>query len=144
MPAGRPRRMKMAAGAAILRGGRPERRGRAWLVPRARLKRGPGCPEAPPTVAPPGEARTAHAGKWGRPRSAVPQEGPVDVIDGRCRGPGIHKRTVVAGLLVPAPGGPPRQEVRAFGAMTEDTLALGGWLAAAGCRHGAGGRPGGL
>jgi transposase len=59
----------------------------------------------------------------------------MDVIYERCCGLGIHKRTVVACLIVPAPGGPPRKEVRTFGTMTEDILALGDWLAAAGCRH---------
>jgi transposase len=59
----------------------------------------------------------------------------MDVIYERCCGLDIHKRTVVACLIVPAPGGPPRKEVRTFGTMTEDILALGDWLAAAGCRH---------
>jgi transposase len=59
----------------------------------------------------------------------------MDVVYERCCGLDIHKRTVVACLIVPAPGGPPRKEVRTFGTMTEDILALGDWLAAAGCRH---------
>jgi transposase len=59
----------------------------------------------------------------------------MDVIYERCCGLDIHKRTVVACLIVPAPGGPPRKEVRTFGTMTDDLHALADWLAAAGCSH---------
>ena len=59
----------------------------------------------------------------------------MDVVYERCCGLDIHKRTVVACLVVPGPDGRPRKEVRTFGTMTEDLLALGDWLAAAGCTH---------
>lgn len=55
----------------------------------------------------------------------------------RCCGLDVHKRTVVACLLTPGPGGRPCKEIRSFGTMTEDVLALADWLAAAGCTHGA-------
>jgi transposase len=59
----------------------------------------------------------------------------MEVVHGRCCGLDVHKRTVVACLLTPGPGGAPRKEVRTFGTMTEDLLALAEWLAAAGCTH---------
>jgi transposase len=59
----------------------------------------------------------------------------MDVVHARCCGLDVHKRTVVACLLTPGPGGQPRKEVRTFGTMTEDLRALADWLAAAGCTH---------
>ncbi len=59
----------------------------------------------------------------------------MDVLYERCCGLDIHKRTVVARVLVPGPGGRPAKEVRTFGTMTDDLLALGAWVAAAGCTH---------
>jgi Transposase len=56
----------------------------------------------------------------------------MDVIHERCCGLDIHKKTVVACLIMPGPGGPVK-EIRSFGTMTDDLLALADWLAAAGC-----------
>jgi transposase len=56
----------------------------------------------------------------------------MEVIHERCCGLDIHKKTVVACLIVPGPGGPVK-EIRTFGTMTEDLLALADWLGAAGC-----------
>src|SRR5215472_10132205 len=53
----------------------------------------------------------------------------------RCCGLDVHQRTVVACLLVPGPAGPPSKQIRTFGTMTRDLLALSDWLAAAGCTH---------
>jgi transposase len=47
----------------------------------------------------------------------------------------VHKKTVVACLVTPGPGRRPKKEVRTFGTMTGDLLALADWLAAAGCTH---------
>jgi transposase len=47
----------------------------------------------------------------------------------------MHKRTVVACLIVPGAGGTPTKEVRTFGTMTDDLLRLADWLLAAGCTH---------
>jgi transposase len=55
------------------------------------------------------------------------------VVHERCCGLDIHKQTVVACLLVAEADGPPRKEVRTFGTMTEDVVALAAWLRAAGC-----------
>jgi transposase len=59
----------------------------------------------------------------------------MDVVHARCCGLDVHRKTVVACLLTPGPRGAPRKEVRTFGTMTEDLLALGDWLAEAGCTH---------
>ncbi|HEV2459430.1 MAG TPA: IS110 family transposase, partial [Ktedonobacterales bacterium] len=53
----------------------------------------------------------------------------------RCCGLDVHKRTVVACLLVSGPVGAPSKQIRTFGTMTRDLLALADWLAAAGCTH---------
>ena len=47
----------------------------------------------------------------------------------------MHKREVVACVLIGEPEGAPRKAIRAFGTMTEDLLALADWLAAAECTH---------
>jgi transposase len=59
----------------------------------------------------------------------------MDVVYERCCGLDVHKQSVVACLITPGPGRAPRKEVRTFGTMTEDLLALGDWLATAGCTH---------
>jgi transposase len=41
----------------------------------------------------------------------------------------------VACTLLPCPSGQPRKEVRTFGTMTQDILALRDWLEAQGCTH---------
>ena len=57
----------------------------------------------------------------------------MDVVYERWCGLDVHKKTVVACLIAPGPGGGPTPEVRTFGTMTDDLLALGDWLAEAGC-----------
>ena len=59
----------------------------------------------------------------------------MEVCYPRCCGLDVHKRTVVACLLTPGEGGRPRKEIRSFGTMTEELLALADWLVAAGCTH---------
>jgi transposase len=59
----------------------------------------------------------------------------MDVVYERCCGLDVHKRTVVACLLTSGEQGPPQKEVRTFGTMTTDVLALAEWLAGAGCTH---------
>ena len=59
----------------------------------------------------------------------------MEVLHTRCCGLDVHKKTVVACLLVsdPAAPGPPVRTVRTFATMTADLLALADWLRAAGC-----------
>ena len=59
----------------------------------------------------------------------------MDVVYPRCCGLDLHRRTVVACLLTPGPRGKPTREVRTFGTMTDDLLALADWLTTAGCTH---------
>jgi transposase len=59
----------------------------------------------------------------------------MQVLYERCCGLDVHKMTVAACVLVPGPGGAPRKEVRTFGTMAADLLALGDWLAGQGVTH---------
>ena len=47
-----------------------------------------------------------------------------------CCGLDVHAKTVVACLLTPD-----QKQVRTFGTMSQDLLALADWLRAAGCTH---------
>ena len=53
----------------------------------------------------------------------------------RCAGLDVHQKTVVACLLTPDGQGGWSQEIRTFGTMTVDLLALADWLLACGCTH---------
>ena len=57
------------------------------------------------------------------------------VIYERCCGLDIHKKTVVACLLTPGADGQPRKELRTFGTMTDELLALADWLRASAVTH---------
>jgi transposase len=52
----------------------------------------------------------------------------MDVIYERCCGLDVHKRTVVACVVISQASGRPRKEIRSFGTMTTDLLALADWL----------------
>lgn len=57
------------------------------------------------------------------------------VVYDRCCGLDVHKKSIVACLLTPGPGGRPHKEFRTFGTMTEDLLTLADWLMTHGCTH---------
>jgi transposase len=59
----------------------------------------------------------------------------MEIVYTRCCGLDVHKRSVVACLLVPGPEGTPTKEIRTFGTMTHDLLALSDWLRVAACTH---------
>ena len=59
----------------------------------------------------------------------------MQVVYERCCGLDLHKTSVVACLLIAEGEGRSRKEVRTFGPVTADLLALADWLAAAGCTH---------
>jgi transposase len=59
----------------------------------------------------------------------------MELLYERCCGVDVHKRTVVACLLTPGGDGQPGKEMRTFGTMTADLVALSDWLAAAGSTH---------
>src|SRR5438067_3033624 len=97
---------------------------------------GPRASKAPPTVAPPGEARTADAARGRPPPAAVVHGRPtMEAVYERCCGIDVHKRSVTACVLISGPGAVVAKEVRTFGTMTEDLLALGDWLAGHGVTH---------
>ena len=59
----------------------------------------------------------------------------MEVVFPRCCGLDIHRKLVVACVLTPGDGPAPRREVRSFGAMTADLLALADWLETNGVTH---------
>jgi len=59
----------------------------------------------------------------------------MDILYERCCGLDVHKKTVVACVLVPGSGRQPTKEIRTFGTMTADLLELGDWLAEKGVTH---------
>ncbi len=59
----------------------------------------------------------------------------MEILYERCCGLDVHSRRVLACLSTPAEGGGRRREIRTFGTMTKDLLALADWLASAGCTH---------
>ncbi len=59
----------------------------------------------------------------------------MDIIYERCCGLDVHKKSIVACLIVSDPDGTPHKTSRTFGTMTEDIRALADWLMAAGCTH---------
>jgi len=59
----------------------------------------------------------------------------MDVIYTHCAGMDVHKRTVVVCCLTPGPPGAKANEIRTFGTMTADLLALLDWLVSQGITH---------
>ena len=59
----------------------------------------------------------------------------MDVLYARCAGLDVHKRKVVACVLVTPERGAPTKTVRTFGTLADDVLALGDWLAELGVTH---------
>ncbi|HEV8194839.1 MAG TPA: transposase [Ktedonobacterales bacterium] len=53
----------------------------------------------------------------------------MQVVHARCCGLDVHKKTVVACVLLTSANGQVQREVRTFGTMTADLLALSDWLA---------------
>jgi len=52
----------------------------------------------------------------------------VEVIHARCCGLDVHKKTVVGCVLLTQPDGQVERQMRTFGTMTADLLALSDWL----------------
>ena len=59
----------------------------------------------------------------------------MQVIHPRCCGLDVHKKIIVACLMILAADGRLSKEIRSFGTMTQDLLALSDWLLATGCTH---------
>src|SRR5688572_14413463 len=104
---------------------RNQMRGQAtWTKPRVGGHRFPADEDATAL----GELQTRSCSK-GRPARPSARRAPMDVVSPRSCRLDLHERTVVACLLTPGPRGKPTKEVRTFGTMTDDLLALGDWLA---------------
>ena len=82
------------------------------------------------TVAPPLEVSTQAKLVFPAHRSLAAETGVRDlhVLYPRCCGLDIHKKTVVACVLLTDPDGADQRFVRTFGTMTADLVALGDWL----------------
>jgi len=59
----------------------------------------------------------------------------MELLYPRCCGLDVHKKLVVACLLITEPNGKLHKEVRTFTTMTVDLLALADWLTSNGCTH---------
>ena len=59
----------------------------------------------------------------------------MDIIHTRCCGLDVHKKTVVACVLISEPGGLIERQVRTFTTMTVDLLALADWLSSLHITH---------
>lgn len=59
----------------------------------------------------------------------------MNVVYERCCGLDVHKKMLVACLIVPGADGQRHKQVRSFSTMVADLLALRDWLTAAGCTH---------
>src|SRR5437773_6282195 len=59
----------------------------------------------------------------------------MEVVNEYCCGLDIHKRTVVACVVVPGPDKRPRKEIRTFNTMSADLLELADWLTAQRVTH---------
>ena len=59
----------------------------------------------------------------------------MDIIHARCCGLDVHKKNVVACVLISQPDGLIERQVRTFKTMTGDLLALADWLSCPGVPH---------
>jgi len=59
----------------------------------------------------------------------------MEVLYPRCCGVDVHKKLVVACVAITDAAGQARKQVRRFGTMTSDLLALADWLAEQGGTH---------
>jgi len=59
----------------------------------------------------------------------------MDVLFERCCGLDVHKKLVVACVIITPPDGEPERTVHSFGTMTQDLLKLADWLEASGVSH---------
>ena len=59
----------------------------------------------------------------------------MDIVHTHCAGLDVHKKTVVAAIIVPDPSGGLHKETRSFGTMTIDLLVLSDWLMEHGVTH---------
>jgi len=109
------------------------------LVPRVRMCRLTGVPRGTSVCVTSAHSRVCDEGARAWALADVEGESErsraMEVLYERCCGIDVHKKSVVACVLTPGVAGKPAKEVRTFGTMTADLVALLGWLEAAGCTH---------
>ena len=111
------------------------------LVPRACDRTGPGYLPAPRTVASfLREVKHARQPLFLRVSRQPPQcrEVSMDVVFPQCAGLDVHKKSITACRMVPDPTGQEAEgilELKTFGTMTRDLLALADWLTEASITH---------
>ena len=59
----------------------------------------------------------------------------MEIVHRCCCGLDVHKKMIVACVIVLDATGQRQKETRVFGSMTKDILALVDWLTGAGCTH---------
>lgn len=59
----------------------------------------------------------------------------MPVLYSRCCGLDVHKRSVVACVVITSKAGQVRKQIRTFGTMTHELLELSDWLAQEKCTH---------
>ena len=59
----------------------------------------------------------------------------MEIVYKRCCGLDVHKKVIVACLIIVNAAGKAEKQIRSFGTMTQDILALIDWLKAAQCTH---------
>jgi hypothetical protein len=109
------------------------------LVPRVRRRVWPGFPAAPGTVA----ARRfggstspqSRVTFWGTLPDRRQERTMLAIKHPRCAGLDVHKRQITVCRVTPGAGNELQTEVRTFGTLTRDLLALSDWLTAGGCTH---------
>src|SRR3712207_295683 len=129
--------MKMRSGRRMLRAGRSawSEVGSAWCHEPAQ-QQDRGAPRHHRLSLPSGKHAHQTHGRWApATRPYLPKEAMMEVVYPRCCGLDLHKRLVVACLIVPGPDGTLHKEMRTFGTMTDDLLGLADWLAAHAVTH---------
>src|SRR5215472_2940183 len=115
------------------------RRGRCFLVRFSPLLKLTPVRPAEMTVATPSEQ--ARAGNLGfvphrlSPSSREDGREPIQVLYDRCCGLDVHKKTVVACVVITSPEEPVQKQIRTFATTTTSLLALADWLAALRISH---------
>ncbi|HUY77021.1 MAG TPA: IS110 family transposase, partial [Ktedonobacterales bacterium] len=80
-------------------------------------------------------ATCAHPAETAVARNENGEGSAMEVLYPRCCGLDVHKKTVVACVLVTEAGKVSRKEVRTFPTMSADLLGLADWLRECGCTH---------
>ena len=134
----------MGVAAGTLKVARAGARGRPFSARRARSAAGPANPRGTADCGPrPGTSGGEHAGQRRQGSGSAPQPwrvippeqagGPsMEVVNARCAGLEVHKQVIVVCGLTPAgvdaATGQPKPHLERFGTLTEDLVALAGWL----------------